>query len=149
MQVILKTNIHNLGGIGDLVEVKAGYGRNYLLPQGFAIPATPENIKEFETQRAELEKKAAAEMAEAKTRAEAISKLDITIPVRVGEEGKLYGSVGTKEIADAITAAGQEVHKSEVLLPTGAIREIGEYEIDLQVHGEVRTKVKVKIEAEE
>jgi len=149
MQVILKTNIHNLGGIGDLVNVKPGYGRNYLLPQGLAIPATPVNIKKFEEQRAEFEKKAAAELAEAKVRADAISKLEITIPVRVGEEGKLYGSVGTKEIADAITAAGQEIHKNEVLLPTGTIREVGEYEVDLQVHGEVRTKVKVKIEAEE
>ena len=149
MQVILKTNIHNLGGIGDLVNVKPGYGRNYLLPQGLAIPATPVNIKKFEEQRTEFEKKAAAELAEAKVRADAISKLEITIPVRVGEEGKLYGSVGTKEIADAITAAGQEIHKNEVLLPTGTIREVGEYEVDLQVHGEVRTKVKVKIEAEE
>lgn len=149
MQVILKTNIHKLGKIGDLVDVKSGYGRNFLLPQGHAIPATPENIKAFEAQRAELEKKAAAELADAQIRADAISKIEVVIPVRVGEEGKLYGSVGTKDIADAITAAGHEVNKSEVLLPEGAIREIGEFDVGLQIHGDVRATVKVKVEAEE
>jgi len=149
MQVILKTNIHNLGGIGDLVDVKSGYGRNYLLPQGLAVPATSGNIKEFEAQRAELEKKAAADMAESQKRADAISKIEVTIPVRVGEEGKLYGSIGTKDIAEAITAAGHQVNKSEVLLPEGAIRETGEFEVGLQLHGEVRTTVKVKVIAEE
>lgn len=149
MQVILKSNIHNLGVIGDVVNVKPGYGRNYLLPQGFALPATRENVVEFEKIRAELEKKAAAEKAAAQKRANAIAKLDITIKVLVGEEGNLYGSVGTKDIADAITAAGQEVNKSEVLLPNGAIREIGEFDVALLLHGEIDASVKVKIVAEE
>lgn len=145
MQLILKTNIHNLGVIGDVVKVKPGYGRNYLLPQGFALPATPDNIKEFEKMRAELEKKAAAEKAAAQKRADAIAKLDITIEVLVGEEGKLFGSVGTKDIADAITAAGQEIHKNEILLPNGPLREVGEFDVALLVHGEVDASVKVKI----
>ncbi len=149
MQLILKANIHNLGVIGDVVNVKAGYGRNFLLPQGFALPATPENIKEFEKIRAELEKKAAAEKAAAQKRADAIAKLNITIKVLVGEEGKLFGSVGTKDIADAITAAGQEVHKNEVLLPNGPLREIGEFQVALLVHGEIDASVKVIIAAEE
>lgn len=149
MQLILKSNIHNLGVIGDVVNVKAGYGRNFLLPQGLALPATPENIKEFEKMRAELEKKAAAEKAAAQKRADAIAKLDITIQVLVGEEGKLFGSVGTKDIADAITAAGQEIHKNEILLPNGPLREVGEFDVALLVHGEVDASVKVKIVPQE
>lgn len=128
MEVILLENISNLGALGDKVNVKAGFGRNYLVPQGKAVPATANNIAEFEARRADLEAAAAATLAAAETRAEAINALGlISIPANAGEEGKLFGSVGTRDIADAITAAGCEVDKSEVRLPEGALRDLGEY----------------------
>ena len=138
MEVILLENISNLGGLGDKVDVKAGFGRNYLIPQGKAVPATESALAEFEARRAELEAAAAETLAAAETRAEVLNGLGlITITANAGEEGKLFGSIGTRDIAEAVSAAGAAIDKSEVRLPEGALREIGEYEIDVQVHGDV------------
>ena len=149
MEVILLENIGNLGGLGDKVDVKAGYGRNYLVPQGKAVPATRSNIAEFETRRAELEAAAAAALSAAEQRAEAINALQpVTIGANAGDEGKLFGSVGTRDIADAVTAAGCEVDKAEVRLPEGPLRELGEFEVDIQVHGDVTATVVIAVVAE-
>lgn len=146
MEVILLENISNLGGLGDKVNVKAGFGRNYLVPQGKAVPATESNIAEFEARRADLEAAAAATLAAAEARAETINALGlITITANAGEEGKLFGSVGTRDIAEAVTTAGAEVDKSEVRLPEGALREVGEYEIAIQVHGDVFAAVAIAV----
>jgi large subunit ribosomal protein L9 len=146
MEVILLENIGNLGGLGDKVDVKAGYGRNFLIPQGKAVPATRDNIAEFETRRAELEAAAAATLAAAEKRAEALNALQpISIGANAGEEGKLFGSVGTRDIAEALTAAGCEVDKSEVRLPAGPLRELGEFEVDIQVHGDVTAHVVIAV----
>ena len=146
MEVILLENISNLGALGDKVNVKAGFGRNYLVPQGKAVPATAANTAEFEARRADLEAAAAATLAAAETRAEAINALGlISIAANAGEEGKLFGSVGTRDIAEAITAAGCEVDKSEVRLPEGALRDLGEYEIAIQVHGDVFAAVAIAV----
>ncbi|WP_027328469.1 50S ribosomal protein L9 [Marinimicrobium agarilyticum] len=148
MDVILLEKVGKLGGIGDQVAVKAGFGRNFLLPQGKAIPATPENVKEFEARRAELEAAAAEKLSGAEGRAAKLAEVSVTIAANAGDEGKLFGSVGTRDIAEAITKAGVEVSKSEVKLPQGAIRETGEYEIDVQVHAEVTQTVKLSVVAE-
>ena len=146
MDVILLENISKLGKLGETVKVKAGFGRNYLIPQGKAVHATEENTASFESRRAELEAAADAQMAEAKVRADAINALDmVTIPANAGEEGKLFGSVGTRDIADAIAALGCPVDKSEVRLPSGALREIGEFEIAIDVHGDVDAAVVVAV----
>jgi large subunit ribosomal protein L9 len=146
MQVILLENVGNLGNLGDMVEVKPGYGRNFLIPQGKAVPATKENIAEFEARRAELEKAAAEAHAAAVARAEQLGELGmITIPANAGEEGKLFGSVGTRDIADAVTAAGCEIDKAEVRLPEGALRETGEYVIAVQLHPEVMVDLTVAV----
>ncbi len=150
MEVILLENIGNLGGLGDRVDVKAGFGRNFLIPQGKAVSATKENIAEFESRRAELEATAAATIAAAETRAEAIDALEaITMEANAGEEGKLFGSIGTRDIAEAISAAGCEIDKSEVRLPEGALRELGDYEIAIQVHGKVTATVNLSVVAED
>ncbi|WP_198243654.1 50S ribosomal protein L9 [methane-oxidizing endosymbiont of Gigantopelta aegis] len=148
MEVILLEKIANLGDLGDKVTVKAGYARNYLIPQGKAVAATAEKIKEFEARRAELEKAAAEKLAAAQKRADAISQLTIVLAHKAGEEGKLFGSIGTHDIAEAITAAGSLVEKSEVRMPEGVIRHVGEYEIDINLHTDVIVKVPVKVEAE-
>ena len=148
MEVILLEKVANLGNLGDKVTVKAGYGRNYLLPQGKATAATPENIAEFEARRAELERIAAEKRAAAEARAAQLSELVVTITANVGEEGKLFGSIGTQDIADALTASGIEVAKSEVRLPDGTIRQIGEYEILLQLHSEVNAEIKLVVAGE-
>jgi len=148
MEVILLEKVGKLGKIGDKVAVKAGYGRNFLLPQGKAIRATASNVAEFEARRAELEAAANAKLAEAEARAAKINELAITIAANSGDEGKLFGSIGTRDIADAATAAGVEVDKSEVRLPEGALREIGEYEIDVQVHSDVTAVLKLTVIAE-
>jgi len=146
MEVILLENIGNLGGLGEKVDVKSGYGRNFLIPQGKAVPATRDNIAEFEVRRAELEAAAAATLAAAEKRAEALNALaPISIGANAGEEGKLFGSVGTRDIAEALTAAGCEVDKSEVRLPAGALRELGEFEVDVQVHGDVTATVVIAV----
>ena len=138
MEVILLETVTNLGDLGDKVSVKAGYGRNFLIPQGKAVPATEEAVAEFEARRAELERAAAEAVAAARTRAEALAALDvITIEANAGEEGKLFGSIGTRDIAAAVAAAGCEIDKSEVKLPDGALRDLGEYTIAVQLHAEV------------
>ena len=149
MEVILLENIGNLGALGDTVDVKPGYGRNFLIPQGKAVPATQDNVAKFETRRAELEAAAAETLAAAQARSDALMALDaVNIAATAGEEGKLFGSVGTRDIAEALTAAGCEVDKSEVRLPEGVIRELGEYEIMIQVHAEVSSSVAIHIVAE-
>ena len=146
MDIILLDKIANLGGLGDKVTVKSGYARNFLFPQGKAVPATKVNVEKFEQRRAELEAKIADQHAAAQARADKIAALgEVTIASPAGDEGKLFGSVGTRDIADAITAAGVEVTKSEVKLPTGTLRETGEFEIDLQVHSDVTTTIKLVI----
>ncbi len=149
MEVILLENISNLGTLGDKVDVKAGFGRNYLIPQGKAVPATEGAIAQFEARRAELEAAAAEALAAAEARAAAINALEaITITANAGEEGKLFGSIGTRDIAEAVCAAGVEVDKAEVRLPEGALRELGEYEVNIQVHGDVNGVIALVVIAE-
>jgi large subunit ribosomal protein L9 len=148
MEVILLEKIGKLGSLGDKVNVKAGYGRNYLIPTGKAVPATASNVAKFEERRAELEKAAAEALAAAQARAEALNGLSVTIASKAGDEGKLFGSIGTRDIAEALTAAGQEVCKSEVRLPEGALRHIGEFEVAVQLHSEVMTSVTVVVVGE-
>lgn len=148
MEVILLDKVGRLGAIGDKVTVKSGYGRNYLLPQGKAVAATAKNIADFEARRAELEAAASAKIADATARAEKLAALEVTIAAKAGDEGRLFGSIGTRDIAEAITAAGVEVAKSEVRLPQGVLREIGQYEIDIQLHAEVIQAVKLAVVAE-
>ena len=148
MNVILLERIANLGSLGDTVKVKAGYGRNFLIPQGQAVPATTDNISKFEARRAELEKVATEKMGTAEARKDAIANLVITITQKAGEEGKLFGSVGTHDIADAITAAGVAVEKREIRLPEGPIRQIGEHKVEVELHSDVVTEVTVIVEPE-
>jgi large subunit ribosomal protein L9 len=145
MNVILLENVENLGSIGDLVKVKPGYGRNYLLPQGKAALATPENMKEIEARRAELEKAAAEELAAAKTRAGAIEGMELVIPANAGPEGKLFGSVGPIDIADAFEKVQVEVERSEIRMPEGPIQELGEFTIGLHLHPEVDVDINVRV----
>lgn len=149
MEVILLEKIANLGGLGDKVDVKAGFARNYLLPQGKATAATAENIAQFEARRAELERIANEKLAAARARADQLAGLEqVTITAKAGEEGKLFGSIGTQDIADAVCAAGVEVIRSEVKLPEGTIRQTGEYEISIQLHAEVLTTFNLVVAAE-
>lgn len=148
MQVILLERIANLGNLGEVVKVKSGFGRNFLIPQGKAKPATKDNIAEVEQRRAELEAVFAAQLAAAQQRAEQLNGLAVTLAAKAGDEGKLFGSVGTRDIAEAITKAGVEVQKSEVLLPNGALRNTGEYDIAVRVHADVEATIKLAIVAE-
>ena len=148
MEVILLEKIENLGALGDRVNVKPGYGRNYLIPKGKAAPATAENIAEFEARRAELEKQAGEALAAAEARREQLADRTITIKARVGEEGKLFGSIGTADIAHAIGEAGVEVERHEIRLPTGAYRQVGEYDVEIHLHTDINTVIKLLIEAE-
>lgn len=145
MDVILLEKVGRLGNLGDQVKVKSGFGRNFLIPYGKAVSATAENIARFEARRAELEKAAAERMGAAQARAAKLEGLTITIQANCGDEGRLFGSVGARDIADAITAAGVEVTKSEVHLPAGALRSTGEFDIDVQLHTEVAQTVKLSI----
>ncbi|MEL0167804.1 50S ribosomal protein L9 [Halopseudomonas sp.] len=147
MEVILLEKIANLGNLGDKVAVKAGYARNFLLPFGKATPATAENVAAFEARRAELEKLAAEKKAEADARAAQLAELTVTIAANAGEEGKLFGSIGTRDIADAVTAAGVAIEKSEVRLPDGALRTVGEFDVVVQLHTDVETTVKLVVVA--
>ena len=148
MDIILLDKVGRLGAIGDKVSVKSGYARNFLLPQGKAVAATAKNIADFEERRAGLEAAASAKIAEATARAEKLAELTVTIAANAGDEGRLFGSIGTRDIADAITAAGVSVAKSEVRLPQGVLRETGAYEIDVQLHAEVVQAVKLNVIAE-
>jgi len=148
MNVILLEKVHNLGNLGDTVSVKAGYGRNYLIPKGVAVSATPDNVAKFEARRAELEKVAADKLTAAESRREALANVTVSVTHKAGDEGKLFGSVGTADIAEAISAAGVAVEKREVRLPQGPIRQIGVYDIDIELHGDVVATVTVNVIAE-
>ena len=146
MQVILLETIKNLGDLGSVVDVRPGYGRNFLIPQGKALPATKNNLAEVEERRAELEKQAAELLSAAEARAEKLAEATITVGAKSGDEGKLFGSVGTANIADAISEqTGVAVEKAEVKLPLGAIRQTGEYEIDLSLHADVTVTIKLAV----
>jgi len=149
MEVILLQKVDNVGGIGDLVRVKSGYARNYLIPQGKATLATAENKAKFESRRAELEAKAAAELSAAQARAKKLEGLVLKIEMQAGAEGKLFGSVGTVDIAEAIGKQGIEVERSEIRLHEGPLRVVGEHDIDLHLHTDVNVTIKVVIEAVE
>jgi large subunit ribosomal protein L9 len=149
MEVILLERVDNLGGIGDKVKVKPGYGRNFLIPQGKATLATEANLAVFEERRAELEAKAEGELTAAKERAAAVEALELTIPAKVGAEGKLFGSIGTHDIAEAATEAGVKIERSEVRLAEGPIRIVGEHIVDVHLHTDVTVPLKVIISEEE
>jgi large subunit ribosomal protein L9 len=149
VDVILLEKVANLGGIGDRVKVKPGYARNFLLPQGKATMATAENVARFEARRAELERKAQDNLQAAQQRATALQDFKLRITAKAGSEGKLFGSVGTADIAEAVTAAGHEIERSEVRLPAGPIRVIGEHVVTLHLHTDVEFSLPVTIVAEE
>jgi large subunit ribosomal protein L9 len=150
MEVILLDKISNLGGLGDKVKVKNGYARNFLIPQGKAKTATPENIKEFEARRSELLRKSQDTLLAAQGRKEALEAVgSVTILSKAGTEGKLFGSVGNIDIVEAVKAAGQDIEKSEVRLPQGNLRDVGEYEVVLHLHTDVECTLKVIVQAEE
>ncbi len=148
MQVILLEKVENLGNLGDQVKVRSGYGRNFLIPKGKATAATQANIARFEERRAELEKAAAEALASATARKAKLDSLAVTIAAKAGDEGKLFGSVGTGDIAHAVTAAGQPVERHEVRLPEGPFRALGEYEVALHLHTDVNATIKLIIVAE-
>ncbi|MDC2825101.1 50S ribosomal protein L9 [Rodentibacter pneumotropicus] len=149
MQVILLDKIAHLGNVGDQVDVKSGFARNFLIPQGKAVMATKANIEHFEARRAELEEKAAKSLAAAIDRAERLEALEkVTIASKAGDEGRLFGSITTRDVAEAVTSAGVEVAKSEVRLPNGPIRTLGEYDVRFQLHSEVFAALNITIVAE-
>ena len=148
MEVILLDKIGKLGGLGDKVTVKPGYGRNYLVPYGLAVPATKDNVEAFEAQRSELEAQAAERKAAAEARAAQLGEIELSLVAKAGDEGKLFGSIGPRDLAEAIASAGIDVAKSEVRMPEGPIRQTGEYDIDLHLHAEVDATVRVVVVAE-
>jgi large subunit ribosomal protein L9 len=143
--VILLNKVENLGGLGDVVSVRPGYGRNYLIPSGKAAPASEDNIRIFEARRAELERAAAETLSAAQARAAGFEGMSVAIPRKAGEEGRLFGSVGTSDIAEAFEAAGAELRKQEVRLPEGQIRQLGTYDIQLHLHPEVNVTVQIEV----
>jgi large subunit ribosomal protein L9 len=149
MDVILLQKVANLGKIGDRVKVRSGYGRNYLLPSGRATLATADNIARFEARRAELEKAAGEALQSAETRAAQLASFTLKITAKAGSEGKLFGSVGTTDIAEACTAAGHMVTRSEVRMPNGPLRQVGEHQVTLHLHTDVEVTLGVTIVAEE
>ncbi len=148
MEVILLEKIVNLGNLGDRVNIKNGYGRNYLVPQGKAVPATAKKLAEFEARRAELENAAAEKLGAAQSQGEKLSKLVIVITHKAGDEGRLFGSVGTHNIAEAINQAGGVVEKQQIRLPHGTIRQVGDYDIDINLHSDVIVTMSIKVAAE-
>jgi large subunit ribosomal protein L9 len=149
MEVILLESIARLGDLGDKVSVKSGYGRNYLIPQQKAVPATTENVEAFEARKAELQHQADDKLAQANARAENITALNLSLTSKAGEEGKLFGSITVRDIAEAAASEGVEIEKSEVRLPDGPLRELGDYEIDVHLHTEVNVVLKISVIAEE
>jgi large subunit ribosomal protein L9 len=145
MEIILLQKVDNLGDLGEKVNVKSGYGRNFLIPSGRAVPATEENVKIFEERRAELEKEATDKLKAAEARKTQLDGLAISISCKAGDEGRLFGSVGTADIANAVTDSGVELAKKEVLLPNGPFRVAGEYEVDLHLHADVNASIKLTI----
>ena len=148
MQIILLEKIANLGELGDQVNVKPGYARNFLIPTGKAVPATKANIEHFEARRAELEASAADALATAQARKERIEEIELSVAVRAGEEGKLFGSLGNRDIAELSTQAGVELAKAEVRLPSGPIRAVGEFDVTIHLHPEVDAVLKLHVVAE-
>jgi len=149
MEVILLESIAKLGDLGDKVSVKSGYGRNYLIPQHKAVPATRENVEAFEARKAELQRQEDDKLAQASARAEKIGALSLSLTSKAGEEGKLFGSITVRDIAEAAASEGVEIEKSEIRLPEGPLRELGDYEINVHLHGEVNVVLKVSVIAEE
>jgi large subunit ribosomal protein L9 len=149
MQVILLEKVSNLGDLGDQVTVKAGYGRNFLVPLKKAVVASADNVATFEARRAELQEVADQKKATAVARGEKVSGLNITLSTKAGEEGKLFGSITVRDVAEAVKAAGVELEKSEVRLPDGPLRELGEYEVDIHLHTEVNVKLKLTLVPQE
>jgi large subunit ribosomal protein L9 len=149
MDIILLQKVANLGNIGDRVKVKPGYGRNFLLPQGKAALATPENLKKFESRRADFEKAAREELGGAQARAAKLEGFKLTLTAKAGGEGKLFGSIGTADIAEACRKAGHEIERSEVRLPHGPIRQVGEHVVHLHLHTDVTIDLPVVVVAEE
>lgn len=148
MELILLEKVQNLGDLGDKVNVKPGYGRNYLVPAGMAVPATKKNVEEFEARREELEKLALKRLSTAEERVGALEGFEIVLSANASEEGKLYGSIGPREIADEVTARGVELTKSEVIMGEGPIRYTGEHVVLLHLHADVEAEIKVTINAE-
>ena len=148
MQLILLQNVTNLGKLGDKVTVKPGYGRNFLVPQGKAVPATAANLAEFEARRADYEAKAKAQLEGAEGRKAALEGFEVTVTANASTEGKLYGSISPRDIAEALTKHGHKVDKSEVVLGEGPLRRTGEYEILVRLHADVETTVKVIVVGE-
>jgi len=150
MQVILLEKIKNLGDLGSVVDVRAGYGRNFLIPQGKALPANKDNLATVEARRVELQAQAAELLAAAQARAAKLDGISVSIASKAGDEGKLFGSIGTRDIADAITAqTGVELDRADVKLPDGALRSTGEFEIDVQLHSDLTVVIKLAIVPEE
>jgi len=149
MEVILLEKVINLGQLGDMVSVKAGYARNFLVPQGKALPATSSNLKEFEARRAELERRQGESLASAQKRAQQLSEIIVVVSSKVGLEGKLFGSVTAANIAEGLSSAGVEVSKKEVRLPDGPIRKTGDYEVKVHLHPDVNATVTVQVVAED
>lgn len=148
MEVILLEKVNNLGNLGDQVSVRPGYGRNYLIPQGKAVPATANNVAAFEARRAELEKVQQALLADAKARAQKLEATTLIIPRKVGMEGKLFGSVSALDMVEAAKAIGVDLRKQEIRLPNGPIRLIGDYEVELGLHADIVARIKVQVVAE-
>ena len=148
MEVILLEKIAKLGKLGDKVTVKNGYGRNFLIPFGKALPATEANLATFEVRRSGLEKAANDQLSSAQKRAEEMAEIELTLIAKAGDEGKLFGSIGPRDLAEAINSAGVAVAKSEIRLPEGPIRAVGEYDVGIQLHSDVAATIKVFIEAE-
>jgi large subunit ribosomal protein L9 len=149
MDVILLQKVANLGNIGDRVKVRSGYGRNFLLPGGKATVATPDNVKRFEARREELEKLAREQLSGAEERAAAMKDFKLTITAKAGTEGKLFGSIGTSDVAEAATKAGFKVERSEVRMPNGPLRTVGEHSVGLHLHADIDVPLTVLIVAEE
>jgi large subunit ribosomal protein L9 len=149
MEVILLQKVANLGNIGDRVKVRSGFGRNFLLPQGKATLATPENVARFEERRAELERAAREHLSSAEERAAAMKDFKLTVRAKAGTEGKLFGSIGTSDIAEAVTREGFKVERSEVRLPNGPLRTLGEHSVNLHLHADIDVPLHVTIVAEE
>jgi large subunit ribosomal protein L9 len=149
MDLILLEKVQNLGDLGDLVKVKAGFGRNYLVPQGKATLATKENLAAFEERRAELEAAAKDKLGQAQARQSGLEGVEVEITANASEEGNLYGSIGPREIAAAVSALGHELNKSEVIMGEGPIRTLGEFDVTVQVHTDVQTTIKVTVNPEE
>lgn len=149
MELILLQKVQNLGDLGDLVTVKAGFGRNYLVPTGKAVPATKDNLAQFEARRAELEAAAKSLLGQAEARKIGLAELVVEIKANASDEGKLYGSIGPREVAEAVSEQGHEINKSEVIMGEGPLRTVGEFDVVVQLHADVESIVRVIINPED